>query len=179
MIDHGQADAEEDHQRLGDVADAEPEHDDRHQRRLRHGVDHHQERVEERRDAARTAHHQSERDRKEHADAEADRHAAQRGQDVDQQFLVAKDGGDRAHRFHAVGKLSVFRISAPTCQTPSSPRQASHGAARRRSVRPDIMAATPLRRRRRTCARYRPHISDSGDRAAVPSDGAAAADRCR
>ena len=52
VIDHRQRHAEKDHQRLGGVADAEPQHDDRHQRGLRHRIDHHQQRIEERRDRA-------------------------------------------------------------------------------------------------------------------------------
>ena len=109
VIDHRQADAEEDHQRLGDVADAEPEHDDRHQRRLRHRIDHHQQRIEERRHGAAAAHHQSERDRDGHRQAKADRHAAQRGQDVDQGFLVAKDGRDGADRLQRGRKAVIVQ----------------------------------------------------------------------
>ena len=42
VIDHGKADAEKDHKSLGDIADAKPEHDDRHERRLRHRIGDHQ-----------------------------------------------------------------------------------------------------------------------------------------
>ena len=54
-----------------------------------------------------------------------------------------------------------------------------HSAMREISERQDIMYATRRRRRRRSCARYRRHISGSADRATIRLGGAGAAGRSR
>src|SRR4051794_35636289 len=77
----------------------------------------------------------------------------------------------------AVGKLSVSRVSAAACQSPSSPIQASHGAKRERTARADIMVATRLHSYHRSSARYRRRISGSGNPAAAPTGGADEADQ--
>jgi hypothetical protein len=98
VIDHRQGNAEKDHQRLRGIADAEPQHDDRHQGGLRHRIDDHQQRIEERCDEARASHHQPNGNCERQRERKADQHAADRGEDVEERFLVAEDRGEFTQR---------------------------------------------------------------------------------
>jgi hypothetical protein len=98
VIDHRQADAEEDHQRLRRIADAEPQHDQRHQRGLRHRIDDHQQRIEERRHEPAAPHHQADRHRDGERQREAGHHAADRVENGDQRFPVGEDPRQFAQR---------------------------------------------------------------------------------
>src|SRR5262249_16183466 len=46
VVDHRKADAQDDDYGLGCIANAEPQHNDRHQGRLGNGINHHQQRIE-------------------------------------------------------------------------------------------------------------------------------------
>jgi hypothetical protein len=76
MKDDRQTDAEKDHQGLGDVADAEPQHDDGHQRRFWYRINHHQQWIEESGDRPAATHQEAKRNRDRYRYAKPDRHAA-------------------------------------------------------------------------------------------------------
>src|SRR6185295_18723887 len=91
MVDDRQADAQADDNRLGCIADAEPQHNDRHQGGLGNGINEHQQRIAERGDPWAARHGQSDGYRNEQGQHEAGQHAPQRGGDIEERLAVAED----------------------------------------------------------------------------------------
>ena len=169
VIDHRQADAEEDHQRLRRVADAEPQHDDRHQRGLRHRIDDHQQRIEEGGDVVGCA-PSSGRPAPRSASPSAKPIAMRR---IDAAMLSSASGSPRIAGTWA---SAARRAAARRCEQPrrnfpvGEQRRAGESGGRpgidaMRSIRPslsDRLCPPPVRP---SAARCRPRNPGSGDRA--------------